>query len=289
MKYIFIINPISGSTNADDITRKIEELCLFNHYEYEIRLTEYPGHATKIALEYSREENVIYSVGGDGTLNEVVNGIVGSKNHLGIIPTGSGNDFYKIIDSITDKEFSCDIGKVNDRYFINVCSIGIDADVCNNANLLKGKVPPKQIYTASILKTILGYQYKDVKYYMNGEKDNGIFTIVTICNGCYYGGGFYIAPNAKINDNQFDIYFVEKISKIRMIKLVSKLKKGTHVNEKEVFHYVTRNIKLSSSREMNLNIDGEIIKTKKVKIKMIPNAIKFNNDRELVEKVMKLS
>lgn len=97
MKHVFIINPISGKGKTLKVAENIEKVCQREKLDYEINYTNYPGEATKIAKKYRFSQNIIYSVGGDGTLNEVLNGIVGTKNILAIIPSGSGNDFYKTL------------------------------------------------------------------------------------------------------------------------------------------------------------------------------------------------
>ena len=104
MKHIFIVNPISGKGKTLKTVDRIKKVCEEEHLDYEIHYTEYPQEATKIARKYRFTKNIIYSVGGDGTLNEVLNGIVGTKNLLGVIPSGSGNDFYKTLSKI-DEEY----------------------------------------------------------------------------------------------------------------------------------------------------------------------------------------
>ena len=162
MKHIFIVNPISGKGNALKIADKIKKVCEKKGLDYEMYYTEYPGEAKRIAKKYIFSKNIIYSVGGDGTLNEVLNGVVGTKNLLAVVPAGSGNDFYKTLSKIDEKTPTIDIGKINNRYFINIVSIGIDAEVADNVSLMKKrKIPPKQIYNASLVYTFFKYKYKD--------------------------------------------------------------------------------------------------------------------------------
>ncbi|NMA66073.1 MAG: diacylglycerol kinase family lipid kinase, partial [Clostridiaceae bacterium] len=140
MHHIFIVNPAAGKGRSLQMIEVIKNRFKNFNQTYEIKVTEAPGHAKELAYDSAKNNDLvrIYSVGGDGTLNEVVNGIAGSNAELGIIPCGSGNDairsIYKIKDPVKLIDMlpvcpsaSVDLGKLNDRYFINIASIGFDA------------------------------------------------------------------------------------------------------------------------------------------------------------------
>lgn len=287
MKHIFIVNPISGKGKTLKAVDKIKKVCEEENLDYEIYFTEYPKDATKIARKYRFTKNIIYSVGGDGTLNEVLNGIVGTKNLLGVIPAGSGNDFYKTLSKIDEEYPVIDIGKVNDRYFINIISIGIDAEVANNVSLMKKrKVPTNQIYNASLIYTFFKYKYKDIELSIDEkEQKKGKCTILTICNGQVYGGGYKIAPSAKLTDGYFDVYYVEKVNKPQLPSLINMLKQGIHEKHNKVHKSQATKIKFKCDKELVCNIDGEIMTAKKFNVKIIPNAITIYNNKELIKKL----
>lgn len=287
MKHIFIVNPISGKGKTLKAVDRIKKVCEEENLDYEIYFTEYPKDATKIARKYRFTKNIIYSVGGDGTLNEVLNGIVGTKNLLGVIPAGSGNDFYKTLSKIDEEYPVIDIGKVNDRYFINIISIGIDAEVANNVSLMKKrKVPTNQIYNASLIYTFFKYKYKDIELSIDEkEQKKGKCTILTICNGQVYGGGYKIAPSAKLTDGYFDVYYVEKVNKPQLSSLINMLKQGIHEKHNKVHKSQATKIKFKCDKELVCNIDGEIMTAKKFNVKIIPNAITIYNNKELIKKL----
>lgn len=287
MKHIFIVNPISGKGKTLKAVDRIKKVCEEENLDYEIYFTEYPKDATKIARKYRFTKNIIYSVGGDGTLNEVLNGIVGTKNLLGVIPAGSGNDFYKTLSKIDEEHPVIDIGKVNDRYFINIISIGIDAEVANNVSLMKKrKVPTNQIYNASLIYTFFKYKYKDIELSIDEkEQKKGKCTILTICNGQVYGGGYKIAPSAKLTDGYFDVYYVEKVNKPQLPSLINMLKQGIHEKHNKVHKSQATKIKFKCDKELVCNIDGEIMTAKKFNVKIIPNAITIYNNKELIKKL----
>lgn len=287
MKYIFIINPNSGNVILDKIKANIRKA--MDGLDYEIKETKSPNHATRIALKYKDEENaVVYSVGGDGTLNEVINGLAGGKCKLGIIPCGSGNDFYKSLDKYSKKESTIDLGIINDKfYFVNIASVGFDAEVCNEANLIKEKGRfKKTAYYLGIIKTFLKFRFKSYHITCNEKEYNEKYTIIAICNGRYYGGGFQIAPLASFDDDLFDVYLASKMGRLKLINIFMKLMKGTHEKSKLIKKIKTTEINIESNKDMNVNIDGEIIKLKKINVKIVPNAITIYNDKKLVQKII---
>lgn len=287
MKHIFIVNPVSGKGKALSVSLRIKKVCEEEKLDYEVHYTNGPLDATRL-VKSIKGKNIIYSVGGDGTLNEVLNGIIGTKNILSVVPAGSGNDFYKTLERIDDEMPLIDVGKVNKKYFINVVSIGIDAEVAKNAEVMKKfKIPSSQIYNASIIYTFFKYKFKDIEFTVDSNSFKGKCTLLTVCNGKTYGGGYKIAPEALLSDGYFDVYFVNKIHKPIMPFLISKLKNGTHESLKEVNKSKATKIKFKCDHDLVCNIDGEIMLDKKFNIKLIPKALLIYNNKKLINKFMK--
>ena len=287
MKYVFIINPASGKTDYDKIKENI--IKTLENEEYEIYETKAPKEATEIASRFKNEENtVVYSVGGDGTLNEVVNGIAEGKCKLGIIPTGSGNDFYRTLKEAQTENVRLDLGKVNGRYFINIASVGMDAETCNNANKIKSKIKLHSSYYLALIHTFLTFKSKSLKLKIDKNVYAGDYIIAAICNGKYYGGGFKIAPVASFDDNQFDIYLVSKAGKLKLIKILLALLKSEHEKYNEVRKYTGKNITITSENNLIVNIDGEITISKNIEIEMVEDALIIYNNNELVQKIMNI-
>lgn len=287
MKYVFIINPASGKTDYDKIKKNIMKT--LENENYEIYETKAPKEATEIALKFKNEENtIVYSVGGDGTLNEVVNGIAEGKCKLGIIPTGSGNDFYRTLKEAQTENVRLDLGKINGRYFINIASVGMDAETCNNANRIKSKIKIHSSYYLALIHTFLSFKSKSLKLKIDKNVYAGDYIIAAICNGKYYGGGFKIAPVASFDDNHFDIYLVSKASKFKLIKILASLLKSEHEKYNEVRKYTGKNITITSENNLIVNIDGEITISKNIEIEMIEDALIIYNNNELVQKIMNI-
>lgn len=287
MKYIFIVNPESAKGNAMKIIGNIEKVCKQEHIEYEVCYTLAQGDATRLAQSYKDDENIIYAVGGDGTLSEVLNGVIGTKNKIGIIPAGSGNDFYRTVKELAKAEIESDVGVVNGKYFLNIACVGIDAEVANNVPLMKKKnIKVKNLYTASILYTFTHFKFKQIHFKSQEKDEKGNFTILSICNGRYYGGGYNISPKASLEDNYFDVYYINKLRLPSIINLLLKLKKGKLEQDKRTNHFKTNNITVTSEEPIRFNVDGETIENTKFEIKIIPKAIKIYHNAELESKFL---
>lgn len=284
MKYLFVVNPKSGKGKSIEVSNIIKNYMYEKNIDYNIIYTTKKYDATDIANIYKSKFDCIYSVGGDGTLNEVVNGIIGGKAKLGIIPVGSGNDFYKSFKMNNSDKI--DVGLINNtKYFINIASVGLDADIADYANYLKDKNYPNDIvYILSLIKNYIKFEPFETQ--INNENDT--ITLLAICNGMYYGGGFKIAPNANLSDGKFDIYKATKMNKIKLLNVLLKLLKGTHSKDKTIDYKLDDNIKIDSIIPLIYNIDGEIIKEKSVEIKMLPKKIELDidNNKELIKRLM---
>ena len=287
MKYIFILNPKAGRGKYKEILPNIEKACKRNNISYELRYITNDLSGAQIAEEYKDEENVIYVVGGDGTLTKTLAGIVGTNNKLGVIPAGSGNDTYRTILKMPQGETKIDLGKINDVYFINTACTGIDAEVGNNIDVLRNtKIPTSQLYNASIVYTFVKFKFKKIKFTSKIKTFEAKYSILSICNGGYYGGGFNVAPKAEFTDGLFDIYFAEQVPKIKMIPLLLKLKKGKHEGKRHVHKFRTNHVELELDEEITFNIDGEKLKGQKFVIDNVPKAITIYNNKDFVDSVL---
>lgn len=288
MKYIFVVNESAGKGKCKKILPNIEKVCKDRDIDFEIRYISKEKSGYDIAKEYKDEENVIYVVGGDGTLGITLPGLIGTKNKLGIIPSGSGNDTYRTIKNMQKGETLIDLGKINDRYFINVACSGIDAEVANNIDKLRNTIiPTNQIYNVSLIYTFVTFKHKKMKMKTKIKNIEDEYTILSICNGSYYGGGFKIAPKSRLTDGLLDIYYAEKMPKFKMIPLILKLKKGKHEGKRRVHKFRTNHVELELEEEITFNVDGEKLTDKKFIIDVSPKAITVFNDNDFVEEVLK--
>ena len=158
MNHIFITNNF-GKRDPYEITNEIFKYCVQNNMEYEIIRNRDDLSTEDIVRKYAKEGNVIYAVGGDGMINKVLNGVVNTGASLGFIPYGTGNDFNRVMEKLDDGSYNVNVGKINDKFFINVACFGIDADISNDERFIHNEFIPVKI-----------------KFSWN-ERDNGTFNI----------------------------------------------------------------------------------------------------------------
>lgn len=289
MKYIFILNSFTLKTEVEKIKRRIEEYCTRENMEFIIEINSEEVSTESIVAKYRDQKNILLAVGGDGMVNRVLNGIAGTDNILGIIPLGTGNDFYKSVEKDLKEYYNtCDLIKINDRHFINVACFGIDADVANKKGEVTSKLIPKsQRYNASLLKTFSQYKCRNLEIEINGESLSGEYTTVAVCNGIYYGNGYKISPTSNPTNGLLDVYVVDKVNKLKMVNLILKMKEGNHLNEKEVHHYQTNKMIIKSPTSFVANIDGEELFDRRFEIEVLKNGIMLYYDKSLIDSIIK--
>lgn len=292
MSLFFVLNPVAGKGRAKALVPVIEKICKDNNVEFQIKTTHRPGEATEISNQAVEEGfKRIISVGGDGTLNEVINGIAGSDAALGIIPGGSGNDFIRsinksrdiekiILDIITGEVKKTDLGVCNNKYFINVGSAGLDAEVVIRTEKAKRFFSGSAAYIAAVLYTIFTYKGWNMKIQVDDKSFEAKTLLTAIANGKYYGGGMIPVPEAKIDDGYFDICHVGHMSKLKMFILFPKYMKGKHAGIKQVSFHRGKTVKITCDEPMAINLDGEIIRDREVEFKVIKDGINIIFPRE---------
>lgn len=270
MKIKFIINPTAGNGQALKTQDRIHRILDNTDHFFSIEKTSAPREATHMAHKAVAEKyDVLVAVGGDGTIFEVINGMAGSDVLLGIIPAGTGNDLARTagipravneaLQMILQPHVSpIDIGRLNGKYFVNVASIGFDAQVVQQCNHMKKFAPGPLPYVLSVLKTLIGYKNKHYKILLDGKLLEREILLISIANGKYYGGGMMIAPDAAIDDGYFDVCIINKMSKFRILTLFPTIFKGTHIRLPEVEYFKAKHIKIFANN-MIINCDGEIV------------------------------
>lgn len=295
MKHIFIINPMSGKK---DSTSLIVDFLKKNYsdIDYEIYNTKCVNDATnyvKNICEHREEEIIFYACGGDGTLNEVINGAVGYDNvYVSVYPCGSGNDFiksfgkdnyFKDLHNVINGKFKkIDLLKVNGRYTINMCNLGFDASVAYNMQKFKKwpLINGKGAYNLSLVYSLIFNMKHACKIEIDGESVfDGKMLLTAVGNGICCGGGYYCLPLSNVSDGLMDVVYIKKISRIKFIAMVGKYKDGTYIDDPKYQKYLSlkkcKTIKLSSDKDIAYSLDGECGVTKNFEISIVPNAINF--------------
>ena len=279
---IFIVNPRAAKGAAAEIGRRLKKELNARGVAHEIQLTEYQGHASELARR--TPARVVVAVGGDGTINETANGIVGTGKTLGIIPAGSGNDLIKSLSIPADFRAAVDTvfrgqvrqidvghvrcstvgtagktGTVGDgRYFVNGVGIGFDAAVAaRTAEIphLRGVL----LYIVAVFQTLGKYRPPEFRVsYGHGERRfPGL--LIAIGNGRCAGGGFYLTPHAEPDDGLLDICMVKAVPLLKIIRLMPKVMKGGHAGDPDVEFVQSRKVTVEGSTEFFVHADGEIV------------------------------
>lgn len=296
MKHVFVINPAAGKK---DITKKLKEkiYSILKEEDCDIYITQRPLDGKNYVKEYceshQNDEIRFYSCGGDGTLNEVVNGAYGYKNvSIACYPSGSGNDFIKYFGKKEDflklenlvhgKAIEVDMLKLNDRFILNVFNLGFDANVAQR--MIKYKHLPlvsgKSAYILGIAVSFFHKLTTDMEVSVDGNIIyDGSGVLAAISNAICYGGGFYCSPKAKVDDGLLDVVAVKKISRFKFLKFIKYYKKGTHLDEPKLKDLIVykqgKVVRIKTTKEVNFAIDGEMGKSNDITISIVPKAIKF--------------
>ena len=279
-----IINPSStkGLKLWKDVKKRIEE----SHIKYDSVIT-WQGHTAHVAKKAQEEGfKKIFIVGGDGTINEAINGLDLEDIILGIIPAGCGNDFAKMlgIKSIEDGISSIlsgyrklvDVGFVNNRYFINNLGVGLDARIVYIADRL-GNIKNRVKYLVSALTTLLNFPAFNVKIESKDYKFSGHVLGISVGNGKFHGGLFSLTPRAQIDDGLLDICVIKKISRLKRFFNVQKAIRGTHIFLKETQIFTADSFSIYSKTPFHIHVDGEFVNRplNKLEVKVLNKQLQF--------------
>lgn len=300
MKYLFIINPMSGRRDADKILiPQIEEWAKGRGVDYSIEVTQYQRHATEIVHDYAAKYDAlrVCACGGDGTISETAAGAVGYKHvEMAIYPSGGGNDFIKCFadkdvflnfDAVVDGEsIPIDMLKVGDYYCINILSVGIDADI-NQGTSRYRKVKMfrgPMAYNLSLVEHLFKPMGKHLHITIDDNlelKDH--YILVAAGNGQVYGGGYRATPEAKLNDGKMDIVAITKMNLIKIAQVLGIYKKGQHIKDGVIVEKLQENVEfiraekltIQSDKEFVVNIDGESIRDTAIEVAIEPLSLRL--------------
>ena len=300
--HLFIINPAAGSYNrTEEASEVIHRICRARKLSYEIRVSTAPGECARIAREAAQtgREMRIYACGGDGTLNEVVCGVVGFPNvAVSVLSGGSGNDFVKLFDDpkaffdlhrlLDADEATFDLIRCNDSYALNICSVGLDARVGTDVSSYK-RIPLLSGFKAYAASTVVNVIRGISEHYVvevNGETFDQDFTMICVCSGRFYGGGFNPVPTADPSDGLLDVLLVEKVSRMQVAAVIGKYKSGRYAELPHlVRHLQTDAITIRCDKPTPVNVDGELLTAKDVTMSVAPEKIRFFYPKGLKWKV----
>ena len=294
MKHVFVINPAAG---REDSLANLQAL-LASRKDCEIYATKCQGDATsyiRARCEAHPEERVrFYACGGDGTLNEVMNGAVGFENaSVGCYPCGSGNDFVKYFGGkkvfrdldalLCAREEWIDLMRAGDRYAVNATHFGFDSSVADTMRRVRRKkiIGGSNAYTTGVVVSLFKAMKNDCRVYADGELLNpkGKLLLCTVANGQYVGGSFRCAPRSLCNDGLLEVCLVHPVSIPTFLSLMGDYGKGTHLEERKFEKYIVyrraREVRIEAPEGFIYSFDGELIEQNEFNVEVVPSAIRF--------------
>jgi|TARA_B100001540_G_scaffold257950_1_gene235853 diacylglycerol kinase (ATP) len=291
-KYYLTVNPYGGGKKGPKILKDVLPLFEQKNIELNIIETEYAGHNRDLANQLNMDGyDGFCCIGGDGTLNEVINGLLSRKDRLkfpiGLITGGTGNSFMHDLDCldpieaankiISDKRRFIDVFSCNTDgktfYGFNILGWGIPTD----ANILADKLRwmgPQRYNFASIIE-VLRHKKRFARVIIDNNSIGADFAFIIGCNTIHTGKGMRMAPLARLNDGLIDLIIVRKVSRFKLLKLFPKVFSGKHIGDPGVDYRQVKQFKIMSEDKSQLNLDGEVLGSTPVEVKILPKEVEI--------------
>ena len=295
MRHVFIINPTAGKHDSTaELMGMAKNLAARHGLETECVLTKQPGHAAETARALAQSGGLVrlYACGGDGTINEVANGIAGAENAaMTCIPVGTGNDFLKNFgemgrlfseaENLWDgPQISLDAIDCNGRLALTVACSGLDAQVADDVHKY-GDFPlmaGQGAYIASLAGNFFSRSYSHRwTVELDGERVRGEFILAAVCNGRYYGGGFIPEPDARMDDGVLNTVLVRKVGRGKFLRLVGAYAKGNaHLFPEVARRSTAKEVVIEAEDEDIVTcLDGESVYSRKVVMRLAEGKVNF--------------
>lgn len=288
MKQVLIIaNPAASRGGAVKALEKVRKLTR-EHQDccsFDFMVTENPQHATELARTHASDYDLVVAFGGDGTVNEIVQGIIGGTTPLAVIPYGTGNDYARSagiplsMSSAMDlicrgTAVPCDVGFVNERYFVNAVGIGFDGRANYEAERIRWLRGPPALLLA-IFRTMMYWDSVPMTLTVDDQIISRSTYLVGIGNGPFIGGGLKLTPAARVDDGKLSVCHVDDISPFKIILNFGRLKTGTIGKLDEVTHLSGSNVKVVSELPMPVHVDGEVmgLDVHQLDLRILPSAL----------------
>jgi len=295
-----IVNPASGNGKTGRRWPGLDARMRAEGGEFDVEFTLEPGHAARLARQAAGNgARTILVVGGDGTLNEVVNGLLadgapaGSVS-IGILPVGTGSDFARAMGAPRDplaaaihllrdaRPEPLDVGRIDcvlggqpsTRYFANVAGLGFDGEVADRVNR-SGKSSGTLTYQLALLQNLGAYKNKHVRMTIDGETREGVMNSVILANARYFGGGMFIAPNARWDDGRFDVILLGDLGKLEVVANLPRLYRGTHLTHPKVAEMRATEVRVEARERMFIQAEGELAGEAPATFRILPGALRI--------------
>ncbi|HEY8730706.1 MAG TPA: diacylglycerol kinase family protein [Candidatus Limnocylindria bacterium] len=282
---IAILNPEAGHGRGRKLAATLAQIFRDAGMPIEVLVTPAPAEAARLAAEAADDGYAtVIAAGGDGTANEVANGLVGTTTALALYPLGTGNDlarglgYPKRLRDVpgflaSARRRVIDVGELNGRVFVNVAGVGIDGVVAEGVKGSSRYVGSTLGYFAGALGAIAIYRPMPMRITIDGDPREGRHLIVVASNGRYFGGGMQPAPRSALDDGWLDLTVASDLGKLATLSALARLYRGTHHNGTTIQAIRARTVDISLDRRAAIEIDGEVVHASEVAIKIRPGAL----------------
>lgn len=292
-----ILNPIAGRGYGARVEPQLRQCLTSEGVHFDLERTHAPWHAAELAKRAAEDGfGTIVSAGGDGTANEIINGLMaasenGATRRMGVLPAGSGSDFASGVGLPLDLPEACrriacnsfktvDLGRVTvpgrpPRYFGNVVGIGFDGAVLMETLSMK-RLRGLPLYLLAVLKTVfLNFTTPRVTITYDDQQMELTATLVSVANGPREGGGFIIAPDARPDDGVFDLCIARKVSRLTILRLLPYFLSGTHTQLEPITMAQAKVVHVASPDGLVAHVDGEVLcrDAAEIRCEIVPGAI----------------
>jgi YegS/Rv2252/BmrU family lipid kinase len=280
-----IVNPVAGNGAGERLASRIAADFRGQGMRVDVVRTPAPDEAARLAREGAADGyRVIIAAGGDGTANEIANGIAGSGAALALYPIGSGNDFARALGYPRRRKDvprflrgarrrAIDLGELNGRVFVNSAGVGIDGHVAERIAATSRVTGKTFGYFVGSLVGIATYRPQPMRVVVDGELHTGRFLTVVAANGTHFGSGMHVAPDASLDDGQLDVLLAGDLSRWSSLVALGKLYRGTHVDGRTILLKRARTVEIELDKPLRAQLDGETITAQRFSIRVRPGAL----------------
>jgi len=283
MPLTLLVNPASAHGRTLKLLPTVEQELDARRIPFRVERTRGLDDGAELALRAVEAGEVPVVVSGDGLLGAVGGAMAGAQTPLGIIPGGRGNDLARVLGIPSDPAEAVavlaagetrriDVGEANGKRFLGIVSVGFDSEanrLANETSFMRGNL----VYAYAAVRTLLGWKPGRFTIRVGEERRRFSGYSVSVANSRAFGGGMFIAPNAELDDGEFDVVTVGAVGKLRFVGNLPKVFKGTHVDEDEVRVFRAAQLELTASRPFPVYADGEHLTDLPATLRVLPRAL----------------
>lgn len=280
---VLLVNPSSGGGRALKLLPRVEAVLDSSRVAFRVVRTKSLEHGVAKALGAVEAGELPVVVSGDGMIGAVGGAMVGGETPLGIVPVGRGNDLARVLGIPTEPEEAIeivlgghvrtiDVGEANGHRFLGIASLGFDSDANRIAN--ESRLGGNLVYAYAALRALVAWKPARFTIAIGEQRTRIEGYSVVVANNSAYGGGMFVAPDADLEDGEFDVVTIGKVGKLRFLGNLPKVFKGTHVRNDEVQVVRASRLSLSASRPFAVYADGEHLTDLPADLRVIPRALR---------------